>query len=314
MRPCSAALAAFLDNPQFLQCVQLDLYTFVLNGGETYRYTSGASAITVPAVGFPTGSINVGADRTFSVGPGFKRSKAINKVGVEATELDIDIIAGASDLISSTFTFANAVRLGLFDDATVELDRFFARDVGDAGEPDTSLGTLLWFYGKVSTCDMDRTSIHMKVKSLINLLSIQQMPKRLFQAACNHVFGGPMCGYDPILGKNALGVSTGIGQATVAADTGTSQGVLVCTATPPNYVQGTCIGVTGKNAGFTRTISAVSGNNLGFFKAWIYPIAVGDTFHVRPGCDHTTARCNNDLQNILRFGGFPFIPPPENAV
>ena len=54
----------------------------------------------------------------------------------------------------------------------------------------------MWFYGRVAETDVGRSKIEMKVKSLLNLLAQQQMPRRLYQAACTHVFGDPMCTFN----------------------------------------------------------------------------------------------------------------------
>src|SRR6266849_2560828 len=119
----------------------------------------------------------------------------------------------------------------------------------------------------------------------MNHLSLQQMPRRLYGAACTHIFGDAMCGYDRVAGKNALGTPTGNGQATITTAAGTTQGLITCTATVPTlYNEGTITGATGDNT------------------------------TLLPGCDHTTATCNATFQNLLRFGGFPYIPPPEVAV
>ena len=214
MRPCSAAMTAFLHGANY-EAVQIDLYTFALTTGEVFRYTSGNAPLAIPAAGFPSGSINVGAERSFALGPRFGRSKITTKIGVEPTELEIDVLAGPNDLVGTT-TFAEAVRVGLFDGATVELDRFFAPpQAAGSGPLDTSLGCLLWFYGRVAECEIGRSRIAIRVKSLINLLAMQQMPRRLYQASCNHVFGDVMCGYDRVLGKNSAGALTGIGAITV---------------------------------------------------------------------------------------------------
>ena len=316
MRPCSSALSTYLNSAANLAIMQVDLYTFALTSGEVLRWSGSDMALTVPAVGFPVGSINHGADHTFALGPRFGRSKVTTKIGVQPAELDIEIIAGANDLVG-TFPIAEAVRLGIFDGATVELDRLFAPpQASGSGALDTSLGTLLWFYGRVADCDVGRSMIAIKVKSLMNLLAIQQMPRRLYGASCTHIFGDAMCGYDRVAGKNALGTSTGNGQATVTAAAGTTQGLITCTgAVAAIYNEGTITGATGANTGYRRTIANLgSGSQIGLFKAFLFPIAIGDTFTVLPGCDHTMATCNGTYQNLGRNGGFPYIPPPELAV
>jgi uncharacterized phage protein (TIGR02218 family) len=312
VRPAAAALTAYLAANDSV--VVADLYTFALASGEVLRYSGWTTPLTIPGTAFPTGSLNYNTVTytDFALGPRFGRSKVTTKIGVEPTELDIDVLAGAADLVG-TLAFAEAVRVGLFDGATVELDRFFAP--GGAVPLDTSLGAIVWFYGRVAESDAGRSKIAIKVKSLMNLLAIQQMPRRLYQASCGHVFGDQMCGYDRAAGRNALGVATGIGAATVTAAAGTTQGLIDCTASvPASYNEGTVTGATGANAGYRRTIANLgSGAQIGLFKPFLYPIAPGDTFTLLPGCDHTTATCSATFQNLARFGGFPYIPPPETA-
>ncbi len=314
MRPCSAALTAYLAVNDSV--VIADLYTFALATGEVLRYSGGTAALTIPAAGFPSGSINAGSARSFALGPGFGRSKVTTKIGIEPTELDIEIHAGAGDLIGA-IPFAEAVRVGLFDGASVELDRFFAPpQAGGSGGLDTSLGCLLWFYGRVAECEVGRSKIQIKVKSLMNLLAIQQMPRRLYQASCGHAFGNAMCGYDRALGKNAAGVSTGIGAQAITALAGSNQAQIVTSFTPSPataYDEGTITAVSGANNGASRTVSGLVAGIAYLLKPFLSPVSVGDSFQLLPGCDHTTGTCDAVLQNLARFGGFPYIPPPEAA-
>jgi uncharacterized phage protein (TIGR02218 family) len=315
MKPCSAALAAFLQGANY-EAVQVDLYTFALTTGEVFRFTSGDAPFTVPDAGFPSGSINTGADRFFALGPRFGRSKITTKIGVEPTELEVDVFAGPGDLIGAT-GFAEAVRVGLFDGATIELDRFFAPpQTAGSVTLDASLGCLLWFYGRVAECEVGRSRIAIRVKSLINLLAVQQMPRRLYQASCNHVFGNAMCGYDRVRGKSSAGALTGIGAITVAALAGSTQAQIATSFAPSPataYDEGTITALSGANSGAMRTIAALTGGVVRLLKPWLSLVSVGDTFQLLPGCDHTTQTCQTVLQNIARFGGFPYVPPPESA-
>jgi hypothetical protein len=316
MRPCSPALTAYLA--AYDSVVIADLYTFVLTSGEVLRYSGWTTALGVAGTGFPNGSINYSAGGTveFPLGPRFGRSTASVKLGVEPADLDIEVLAGAGDRVG-TFGFAEAVRLGIFDGATLELDRLFAPpQTADSAVLDTSLGALLWFYGRVAEVEIGRSKIAIKVKSLMNLLSIQQMPRRLYQASCSHVFGDAMCGYDRVTGTAADGATGGPAQLTVTATT-TDQALITGSAAVPNdYIEGTVTGASGANAGYRRTVANNgNGSQLGLLKAFLYPIAIGDNFTVLPGCDHTTGSggCTG-RHNLARFGGFPYIPPPELAV
>jgi len=306
MRPCSAALAAYLAARDTF--IVTDLYTFALATGEVLRYSGWTSALQIRGTLFPAGSLNYNAlDYTdFALGPRFGRSKLATRIGVAPTELDIEIFAGESDTIG-TLSFTDAVRLGLFDGAAIELDRLFAPPAPDAsGGLDTSLGALVWFYGRVAECDAGRSSIHIKVKSLMNLLATQQMPRRLYQAACTHVFGDAMCGFD----RNTLA-------QTAAALAGSTQSEIRTALSPSPatlFDQGTMTGISGANTGLTRTIRQMIGGVAYPFKAWLYPVMAGDTFRFLPGCDHTVAACQSTFNNLARYGGFPYIPPPETAV
>lgn len=174
----------------------------------------------------------------------------------------------------------------------------------------------MWFYGRVAESDVGRSRIAIKVKSLMNLLAIQQMPRRLYGAACGHVFGDAMCGYDRAGGRNALGTATGIGAVAVTAGAGSTQAAIATgfgPSPPTAYDQGTITATSGANLGASRTIAYLAGGTAHLLKPFLSPIAVGDAFQLLPGCDHTVATCNASLRNLARYGGFPYIPPPETA-
>lgn len=315
MRACSAALAAYLAANDSV--VLGDLYTFALASGEVLRYSGWTAALAIPGTAFPVQSLNYNQTiyTEFALGPRFGRSKVTTRIGIEPTELDIEILAGAGDLVGS-LPFAEAVRVGLFDGATVELDRLFAPSSSDGATLDTSLGAIVWFYGRIAETDVGRSQILVKVKSLLNLLAVQQMPRRLYQASCGHIFGDRMCGYDRVGGHNAAGTATGIGAAIVTAAAGSTQSELHTSFAPSPvtaYDQGTMTCLAGANTGASRTIRQVIDGVCYQLKPWLSPVAIGDTFQLLPGCDHTVATCNTVMQNLARYGGFPYIPPPETA-
>jgi len=130
-----------------------------------------------------------------------------------------------------------------------------------------------------------------------------------------------MCGYDRVNGLSASG-GGGPGQQTFVCDAGSTQHVIYTDFVPaPStaYDNGSIIGVSGQNAGYTRTIgqldSTGSPSAIYYLKPWVFPVVAGtDQFQILPGCDHTLATCTGTFQNQLRYGGFPDIPPPETAI
>ncbi len=305
MKPAISAVRTLLDNwnPRS-QIAVADLYTFTLSSGEVLRYSAYQVALNAPAPNTTTPLL------TYLLGPVFNRTKTKTIIGTQVDQIEIDIYAGVADLIG-TLTWQSAFHAGLFDGAICEVDRAFM------SPPGTVIGTITWFYGRVADVEIGRTQMKLKVASLLDLLTIQ-MPRRLYQSGCTFVFGKPMCGYDRVLGKNALGASTGIGQQTITAQSGSDQNSIATTFAPtPStaYDQGSIIGVVGANAGYSRTIGKIDAGVIYFLKPWFFPVvAATDTFHLLPGCDHTLATCTNTFVNDARYGGFPYIPPPETAI
>jgi len=282
MKPASAALVALLASDQFIMA---DLYTFTLIGGSVLRYSAAPTALTVNG-------------NTFALGPKFERSKVTVQVGTQIDELEIKVYADTTDLIGATL-FLQAAWTGELDGALLQLERAFMPAYGD-----TSAGTVVLFAGRISDIDCTRSGLDIKCRSHLELLNIQ-MPRRLWQASCTHIFGGPMCRFNR--------ASLGLNFAAAANSTTTVIQGAPSSTTPFN--QGTIVGVTGANAGQSRTITSfVSAANVTVKLPFLSPVGTGDQFQLLPGCDRTLATCTSIFSNAIHFGGFPFIPTPETAV
>ncbi|MBV8121123.1 MAG: DUF2163 domain-containing protein [Alphaproteobacteria bacterium] len=283
MRQASPALIALLNSSA--QFATADLYTFTLLGGGVYRFSGAQTALTDEN------------GNTFALGPKFERSRTKLVIGVQVDELDVEIYPEPTDLLGSV-PWLQATWTGQLDGALLQVDRLFMQPYA------TAVGSVVLFAGRVSDIDAARTGIRMKCRSHLELLNIQ-MPHRLWQQSCTHVFGDNMC----LFNRASLALTF----AAAAGSTSTLiQGPPV-TSTP--FAQGTIIGVSGANAGQTRTISAfVSGQSVTVKLAFLSPPQFGDEFEILPGCDHSLATCTNVFSNAIHFGGFPYIPAPENAV
>jgi uncharacterized phage protein (TIGR02218 family) len=218
-------------------------------------------------------------------------------IGVEVDELDVKVYPEATDTLGGV-PWLTAAWTGQLDGALLQVNRLFMQPYG------TAVGSVVLFAGRISDIDASRTGIDLKCRSHLELLNIQ-MPRRLWQQSCTHVFGDNMCLFD----RSSF-------SATFAAASGSTATVIQgppVTSTP--YLQGTIIGVTGANAGESRTITGfISGQWVTVKLAFLYAPAPGDLFELLPGCDHTLATCTNTFANQTHFGGFPYIPAPENAI
>ena len=90
-----------------------------------------------------------------------------------------------------------------------------------------------------------------------------------------------------------------------------------------NYALGYVLFNGGQNAGFRYAIKAVAGilgTNFQLLKPVYFPLTVGDTVQIVPGCDKTTVTCGPPsatgggvYNNLIHFGGMPYVPNPEIA-
>lgn len=325
-RPCTVALQTFLDTWNPSTGAQIaDLYIFTLVTGEVFYYSGFRTALVAPLPNTDSPKF------FFQRGPVFTRTKVKVQIGPQIDELEIALIVGENDLVGmnsgGTLTWQKAFWSGIFDGADVELLRAFIHVTPGIPATRTVVGTLTWFYGRIGDVEIGRTRCMIRVKSLLDLLTVQ-MPRRLNQSACNHVFGGPMCGFNRETGVSTLGITTPFGAQTITCQAGSSQDSLTTTyvpGVPTAYDNGTVIGLTGLNAGFTRTIgkldSSVSPSVVYYLQPWIFPVtALTDTFKLLPGCDRLLNTCISTFHNQAangsagRYGGMPYIPPPESAV
>jgi uncharacterized phage protein (TIGR02218 family) len=318
MKPASAALQTYLNGlGPSSPALFADLVTFALVGGQVLRYSMAQYPLSPPANSFQGpdasgngASINYAASTapvSFPLGPGFSRVHTKVKLGLDPDRAELAITphppgSERADFIG-TNSWQQAAQFGFFDGATVEIDRLFMPAIGDY-----SLGSFVLHLGRVGQLKIGRTQIQMEVPNLLFLLS-QQYPRRVFQPACSWVFGDANCTYDRSLNAQAVAAAAGSTQAVVSASFTVSPATL--------YNQGTIEGTAGANAGIARTIASAAAGSPGTIAVMIgfpYPIAAGDAFTLLPGCDRTLATCNGTFANLIHFGGFPYIPPPESAV
>lgn len=70
--------------------------------------------------------------------------------------------------------------------------------------------------------------------------------------------------------------------------------------------------LSGKNAGRKSEVfsQSINGNNVTFnlLDSAPYDIDLTDLFTVTAGCNRTLAVCRDKFDNLLRYGGFPFMP------
>ncbi len=291
MKPFSAELAALFDTRSF---VSADLYGFTLQGGGGASVTSADQDLAVQGINYLSGK------------PRIERSPLSQKTGLQVSSVKITIYPTPSDLITG-ISWLSALRRGLFDGATVTIQRAFAPrwDVGTT----SMTGTILMLAGRVADVTIGRSKAEIEVNSWTELLS-NQMPRAYYQSACNNVLGDSRCSVNRSSFAEA-GAIVAVGSASVFDTT--------CPAEQNWFALGTITMTSGVCAGEQRPISFNTGptqlgNGFALQIPFSVPPSIGDTFIAYAGCNKMRDTCQIKFNNLSRFAGYPFIPAPETAV
>lgn len=190
MKTASVALQNFLNGivaagqGEFLFA---DLYTFTLNDGSVWRYNTFDRDLVVGANTYKHFDGMNGA-------PGIKRSKIKESIGLEVTEVTIDIVAPPTAQVSNATQILAALSAGMFDGAMVSIDRLYMPVFHPPAAPDTSMGTVNRFIGTIADVKgAGRSQAHITVRGLTEKLNVQ-FPIRVYSPGCQHTLFDAGCG------------------------------------------------------------------------------------------------------------------------
>ena len=211
------------------------------------------------------------------------------------SDLAVDAQEAEGVLSSDRITEADILD-GLWDNAAVEIWRVNWQDTAER---------VLMRRGSIGQVRRGRVIFVAEMRSMAHVLG--QTVGRMFQATCDAALGDARCGVDledPAF-KGAGTVASLMGDRTLVT-TG-----LAGFATGW-FAFGTLTWTTGANAGRRAEVmrhELVEGaGRLTLLEAPVRPIAAGDAFEVRAGCDKRRETCAAKFANIANFRGFPDIP------
>lgn len=278
----AGALATFLNSAT--QGYLVDLFTFTLSGGLVVRYTSADVPVTING-------------NTFANGPVISRGKTKLSVGVSVDSLGVTIACDLNVTLNGV-ALLPFIASGGFDGARCVLERAFA-----ASPTSAWVGTLILFKGRVSDTHASRYEASLTVNSDLELLNVM-IPRNVYQPGCSNTLFDAAC----TLSKAANGYGALATSTTDAKQTTFSTGL----AFPVDYLSlGFATGVSGANAGISRTIRYYAGGVITTIQPWPSAVAVNDLFTVYPGCDKSQATCASKFNNVIHFRGQPYVPAPE---
>lgn len=302
MKSTNAALLQLLSTRQFFVA---DLYTFSwpsvnpVNGNQlittTLNYTNGDADIVYNGVNYSSGG---------QTGPYFvreqNRSKIHQKIGVDVDQLQFDIIPGGAQIFGTSFL--KAAKLGVFDGASLLLQRAFMPVYNNPNQGTTITGVVPYFFGRVAEVDCGRSIATFNINSHLELLNTQ-LPRNLYQPGCVNNLGDASCKVNLALYQVLATVTSATNStitATVSVNASTAADYYSLGSILINTIGSSLDGQTASIRSCIVTGTTATINLIGYLPS--APV-VGQTFWMYPGCDKTTGTGLSFVTTGIYAGG-----------
>lgn len=302
MRILSAEDAALVlqDVTTWAPCIRVSK-----RGGDVVRLTSHDRDLDV----------SLGSPDPLGIAGAYLSTPAITATQVAGTsDLAIDNLEVDALLDDSGLT-EQEIRAGVFDDVEFVLFIVNWRDTAGSG-----LILKSGIVGNIS--DFLKQMAVMELRGLKQLL--QQNIVDTVGPTCRYVLGDERCGVD-LESFSYAGLVTGVSivrRRIESLITGMGS------PSPPEpvgewFTRGLLTWGSGLNSGRIDEVKIDHGSgDVEFIEPLPYDITIGDTFTITPGCDHTHAvvdgdavgDCGPKFDNIVNFGGEPFVPNQNSLV
>ncbi len=287
-------------------CVRADLFTIGLPNGRAIYATSGQFDITVPA-----GTAGwTGATTTFSANlyGVWERGAITSEAGFDLTAQTMTLSCipqQSTPYPGLSIGLLSAALNSLFDAAEVTVQTVYM-PIGDYGN--VSAGIETKFVGQITTIEnISRNKVEFQCADYLYLLNLK-VPSRLIQSNCPWSFADANCSLSAASYSSSFTATTGTTKWALTPSTAFTQAA-------GYFTQGVVTCLAGANAGLSQTVKLHdSTGTLQLMYPWLLNPAAGDTFSVIAGCDKSASTCSQKFDNLLHFGGQPFVPVPSSAV
>lgn len=288
MKTASAGLITHLTAGTAFR--RADLWTFTLANGTVVRYT------TLDA------NVTVGPNTWLANGPVLTRPRSRLVAGTEVDEFEVTVEGASTDTIGG-LPWPQAARRGVLRHGRLLIERVYMPSFVDV-----SLGKLYMMGGRMAEIHGDGACVKIGVRSDLELLNIK-IPVDVVQPSCRHTLFDVGCALSAAAFKVAgVAVAAGSTVSTLLASLAQVDGF---------FSLGRIVFTSGPNNGTSRRVKLHTSGSPASLKLAVplfaAPVA-GNTFDLYPGCDRTMATCGSaKFNNLVNFGGEPFVPRPETA-
>ena len=160
-----------------------------------------------------------------------------------------------------------------------------------ASEPDLF---VTYWKGRVAGSSASGHIITVSCESIFTSLRRAGLRMR-YQKTCPHALYGASCGVD----KTTYAINGTVGTV--------SKNIITTAAAatkPDGYFMAGMISISGT----LRYVIKHEGNQLTLIKAFGVTPTIGEGVILYPGCSHSVTECGDKFNNVLNFGGFPWLP------
>ncbi len=231
---------------------------------------------------------------TYSAQGGMSASSWARSLG-----LSVDTLEAVGALTSSTMTEAD-LAAGLWDDAALQIWRVDWSDTESR---------VQMFAGSLGEISRGPNAFRAEMRGLSHYLG--QDVGRIYSRRCDAALGDSRCTVDrenPAFKGTGTVVSASDGRILTSSGLGAFASGL--------FSGGTVTWATGANAGLLVGVFAHrldTALRLELAERAVRPIAPGDMFVIRAGCDKQAKTCAGVFANLVNFRGFPHIPGNDTA-
>ena len=221
---------------------------------------------------------------TYSAATGFTPSAVASSASLQVDNLDMEGMLHA-DAISESDIMA-----GLYDFAEIEI-----KQVNYAAPEDGQIFLRRGWLGEVR---LEQGRFIAEVRGLTQKLT-QTIGAR-YSAACRANLGDARCGVT-MTGYTVTGAIDGITSRSVFDDAARTE--------EESYFAGGVITFTsGENTGLSMEVKAFSEGEIILSLPMPFPIATGDAYSLKAGCDKRFETCVSRFDNAASFRGEPHVP------
>lgn len=303
MRSASPGLVAFLLTRRPYFVADLFTFTFLSATQPVYRLTSADQDIAWGGFTWhgSTPTLGVALQARDPKYPGATRANWNVKNTLDVPTYELQLVSDGSDYTDDALNIKALAHNGLWDGCQVLCQRAFMPTFGD-----TTFGLVDIFGGVVGPVQIGARGVKLTIKGA-NVKLQQFMPRNRYSYGCIHALYDAGC----TLARGAFTVLDAVGVGS------TSQRILwggAVPATPAQYGLGYVTFVNGVLRDQVRTIQVADADGFTVAYPFYDTPAPGDQILVTFGCDKTLVTCDTVFGNSIHFRGFPYIPPPTQAI